>query len=239
MLNSKTAVIAVTLLSVTMSTAFSAPVMIDDFEDGFMNLIVDDGYLHSPTESRIESGLSGVIGDWRSSSVAWDEGLEDITLRINYRNNGVFSLAEASDTRGHASLSYGLGGPMDADLTDTGTNGVLVLTFLTADLAGTLQVDLSTLQGDQGKSTWTGPMPSGVFDTLTKMIIPLTGPGWTDNAALGAADRTSIDQIDIMLSGVSNGDYVIADIYTDVPEPATMGLMAMGGLALLRKRRKQ
>jgi len=239
MLNSKTVTTAATLLAVMTATAFSAPVMIDDFEaSSVAQLIVDDGFAHSPIEETTDLVNTGgeVLGSWRKTALRWDEGLETVTLRVDYRDSGVLSLAEASDTRGNVELHYGYQDFLNADLTDGGQNSNLVLTFLTADLAGTVEVKLVT-EVDSGESLWTGPTPSGLFNTPTKMIIPLFGAGWTDDPSSGAADRTDIDKLYITLHGVKNGDYVIDNIYTDVPEPASLLLAALGLPVLLKRRR--
>ncbi len=38
-------------------------------------------------------------------------------------------------------------------------------------------------------------------------------------------------------SGMSSGDYVFLDNILVVPEPATIGLLCLGGLALIRRKK--
>lgn len=239
MLNARMMITVVCLLALPLSSAFSDVIMIDDMEGGLVDF-ARDGATSSPGGiSRIDSGLTGVIGGRRMGILAYFSGPDFVTLRIDYVDTGVLGFSEGYDTEGRAGLVYGRMFQseidLNVDLTDGGTNGVLVITFLTADLAGTVKVDLETY-GASAKSTWIGPTPSGVFNTPTDMIIPLFGPGWTDDTL--PADRTNIDTITILLDGAPNGDYAIDEIYVDVPEPASLALLSIGALAMLKRRRK-
>jgi len=58
----------------------------------------------------------------------------------------------------------------------------------------------------------------------------------------GAPLATNVDQISLYLRGTDNGGYTSVlyefDVFGDVPEPASLGLLLLGGLVLLRRRRE-
>lgn len=232
---SKVLVIAVCLLALGVSAASSAVLMIDDFENGDTNLTVE-GTAPPNSKMNMQYGLSGVVKGKRYSYVQLDSGPDSLTTRVNYFDSGVFALSSGYNTRGQAQLGYGDDDYLNWDITDGGTNSLLIVEFLTADLAGILDVRLTTGYGG-GSSTWTGPTPGGLFNTPTEMMIPLSGAGWTDHSVDGPADRTDIDLIRITLHGVENGDYAIEQIYINTPEPASLALLSIGALAILKRRR--
>ena len=215
------------------SAAPAAIISIDDFAEGSTNLVVYDG---NATASDSDSSLAGVIGGRRDTDLLWLAGSNDAVLRINFRGTTEFALLAAGPaTQGEAALSYGQGGDLNADLTDSGSNEAIQLVFNTADFAGTLTITVET--AGVGTSVWTGATPSG----LNNVSIPdgILDVPFVDFA--GSASFSNVDSITVELEAAPSGDYAITRISAVpegyVPEPMTLGLLAVGGLAVLARKR--
>ncbi|MEI7836810.1 MAG: PEP-CTERM sorting domain-containing protein, partial [Planctomycetota bacterium] len=207
---------------------------VDDFESGSMNLAVD-GIDYPPTPSASLTLVADVIGGQRDVALDYLSGLYSSHVYVNRAKSGSFVLAEDPDTQARATLTYGAGGSLNADLAAQGPSSAFRFVFSTADLAGTLSIQASS--DGQGTSTWTGSTPGGLFNTNLDFDVPLSGSGWVA-ASGGGVNWGDVDKLTISLTGVANGDYVIRQIVV-VPEPATLSLIVLGGLASLLKRRRR
>lgn len=215
------------------SAASAAVITIDDFEDGYMNLAVDSGIDYSTTAPASLTSLAGVIGGQRNALLEYMVGPNYSRVFIDRANSGAFVLAEDPDTRARATLTYGAGGALNVDLAAQGPGSAIRFVFSTADLAGQLSIQASSVSPSR-ISTWTGSTPGGLFTTDMNFDVPLNDPGWFANSG-GGVDWHDVDRITITLTGVPNGDYVIREIVT-VPEPVSLLLLAMGSLPVIRRR---
>jgi hypothetical protein len=97
-----------------------------------------------------------------------------------------------------------------------------------------------------GTGTWDNPEVPGDGDWATWTFYINTSGTVTvtdgNNTVMGAMRLNGVASTEMWLSGgrsgmVLNGTALFDNITFDVPEPATMSLLALGGLAMLRRRR--
>ncbi len=146
------------------------------------------------------------------------------------------------------------------DLNETGTNGELFNSLSKVDII----LNPATINGSPDASgdvtgaeqaainqVYTG----GTLDatlSLTPLNLPVNaiGAGWADYAILTGIDPFTLSAADVLLFNISmdtlnnggeeiflSGTYSGQDVEDALPEPATLGILIVGGLALLRKRR--
>ena len=94
------------------------------------------------------------------------------------------------------------------------------------------------ISGPGNDATWTGataPSRPG-WDTVT---VPILESAWTVNSGTWAGLLADVDNLSIRIEHWSNLDTAGVDNITlAIPEPATLSLLALGGLAMLRRRRR-
>ena len=124
-----------------------------------------------------------------------------------------------------------------------GRNGSFIETFgqLVNGLTIGTQYDLSWYQGNFGAAIgpgYTGPNAIEVLIDSSSAgsgsLLPL-GPNWTTDSILFTATSTS-HQIDFRLLNTTTS-YLSIDGIALVPEPATLSLLVLGSLVVLKRRR--
>ena len=120
------------------------------------------------------------------------------------------------------------------DLSNVGAGVASYLVSLSTD-GGTVFAPLQSLQDD------VSPSGDGAADGTLNVFL-----SFGELSAGGATDRTNtvpyyirVEAMDgAVLSGGGSPTGEISEIEIFIPEPATMSLLALGGLALLRRRKK-
>jgi hypothetical protein len=119
------------------------------------------------------------------------------------------------------------------DLIDNGglPNDSFVVDFLSADHAGQLTLTVYNGPGTTVSSTQAFAAQESPF-SLTLLYSGFTGaPGF---------DWTNVSQIDMALASTADGDYdidYVGTTQTFIPEPASMSLIGLGMVALMRRRK--
>jgi hypothetical protein len=225
--------VLICVVGVSVGSASAAPIMIDSFNyggDATGPLLAVNGFSAFDTHTS-PAALNEVIGGYRTSSLTLTDGLYGVAVGVNAFNQGELAMTTSPSSSAQLSLQYaGDSGTGFApiDLTDGGLNDRLALEWTTIDFTGLLTIGINS-----------GADRSEI--TVNTLAGPFTGTPTVQDVLftdfVGSANLSAITSIDFTLDGALNGDYIL-DSIAAVPEPATMGLLLMGSLAALRRRRR-
>jgi hypothetical protein len=219
-----------------MTGSASAYHIIDDFIDGGFDVALAS--VGSLTDS--QTGLAGVIGGQRDivmTVTTHPGGPADGRAFVDDVVNKELSFANDPGVAGVLELKYGsfadtAPGPSDLN-EDFSGEIVLDLDVKEVDLNGWLTVDLDA-NGSLFSNTVPIPSSGGLVHVM--YFGPTGFPGLTE------ADLADVDGIQYTFSGPTNWDVrvkLLASNETISPEPATMSLLGVGVLTLIRRRRKR
>jgi len=202
---------------------------IDNFNDVSAQLVV------SPTIGMLTSDdtspTGNAIGGFRQLTASGGTGILGTVGKVE---DDAFSYANSPSSVGSMSIIYdadsaGLGG---IDLTDGNTSTGIIFSILYSDLPTSSTI---TIEGG-GTSTATATLPSGI-------LLPGDAQDFFVSFAdfVGAADLTNITSIQFdfepATTGIAGNDLILDNISTGVvPEPSSLALIALGGLAMMRRR---
>lgn len=215
--------------STLVGTALAAPINIDTFDLGSAQAVAMSGPATTGAESITDT--SQTIGGVRHYSVAGlgTGGAGMATLVVAADRLGLGTLTIAAPYAAQWTLRYGYTpsltpNDMNADLVGTG-NSDLRIDMLFAEYAYDLAVSL---------------VSNGHSVTTQLLSLPAHAsaqPVWIPFSSFAGIDPHDVDQIAVQWTGQPNGDYIINAIVADVPEPATLMLLASGALLALYRRR--
>jgi hypothetical protein len=212
------------------SAVASAIVVIDDFASGDYNNTVTGS---SMIAEAVRGPFAGILGGWRDSLVLHTGGPQNVQAVVV---GGRQYLNSDTETSGALFLQYdGNDGESETDLVQT--NGIMSpAANLAAENAfrldfpavnggplGPLTLSITVTTG-AGSFTHTGSVANGVGVVHTVAFSNFSGANFAD-----------VRRLDFAFRGSQATDFTLDQI-TAVPEPSTIAALAVGGLALLRRR---
>jgi len=178
----------------------------------------------------LETGLPNVLGGSRYSEVYNQVSATNANIEVD---NGGFDTSAGPSTWLIAILTYDANG---SGLNLNATHGTkITVTETSADFyAGGKDTVYSVTLVDGSDAADT------VSKTFSSLVNNPSMPADHDFlfSSYTGLDLTDIDKIIVTLETSYAQDSSFGSIHSDVPEPATLSLLALGGLALLRRRRK-
>jgi hypothetical protein len=246
----KTALVALALVAVAASA--QADVMIDSFDDMFppqtvtdlfgtdtlpVLEVADPAYISTGlVNGTSQTGLPNVLGGSRDATL-----YADPTDPGAYNHNAIIYGSRLIMNNGASGLSarlvleYGVGAPLDMDFAALSAH------------AFALEVDSSDL--DNRTPPLVIPCPITVTSGLgtageaTESVdLMVSAEGWSRVAfsEFTTIDWSDVDLItlDLNMHGVYGFDGSFATFKADVPEPATLSLLALGGAVVALRRRR-
>jgi len=177
------------------------------------------------------------LGTWESVA-GWSAGTTTMT-GSNLSADVTYQVFQDSGTGGYAYLYQVENTGLDQSWEIV--EGLTLSAFFGADANTTV----GYLTANQPSAFQAGtPFPDGVsVNPLSGPTISFLFPGYIDAIEVGEASRVLYVLGDFgptMITGnLINGHVASGSVAGPVPEPATMGLLAMGALALIRRRNRK
>ncbi len=219
----KRSTLLIGLMAVVLAASVASAATIDNFATGSVEYVANPG----TPDGGIQTGLTGVRGGVRETAVTVVSGAGELSLDIDGLSPQAAIFSAQASTEGNFSLKYGSlatgGSNLNVDL--SADNYLRIQFFSGALPQNALEVTMEISSNGQNGS-FTYDIAAGTEKLLLAFseISPLT--------------LTDVDGFALTFKNMSNAeDFTFSFIDTVVPEPATMSLLALGGIAMLKRRK--
>ena len=221
------------LISVGLSLAFAgaaSALVIDTFTNGTGVLSTYTGTGTGSITAAQAPGGTNPLGGRRDGNVTKNNitGIpEQVQISVG---SGEVSMSSDANTDASWSLIWGLvPGSVNADLSDGGTSNLFVVDVKNnASIGGSIAIDVYTGSGTLSKTV--NLTASATPYTVSIPFSSFTGAGnWSNTNKVTMTVDTTTEGFDTVWSLVGT---------TSVPEPASLTLLGLAAMALLRRRAK-
>ena len=215
------------MITVVLVTSFaSANTIIDTFTSAPHTQTVSS----TNSDTYVGSG-SGIIGGARETYIVHSTGTADVALSIGESISGAGQYSADSLNSGSFSLAYGSlmtgGTDLNADL--SGDNYIRILFYTGGEPEQEFDI-IATIDSTSGPTQKTFTVAAGSTEVYIEYALFGTP----------TINTSDIDGIKLYFNntGLGGQDMTFTIVDSVVPEPATMSLLALGGIAMLKRRKR-
>jgi len=177
-------------------------------------------------ESVTQTGLAGVLGGQRTGTLTkTDATTRSSAVGIGY---GEFAHSTGSQAKSNVLLEYGNVTVLNADFSSLGASEYFLLGGWTLD-QGTVTATLSLTSGATTQSKSITLSPADYYSPVDYTIA------FADFNLISFSD---VDVIRLELVNNNNAQDMSLSAFEATPEPATMALLALGGIGMLLRRKR-
>ena len=169
----------------------------------------------------------GILGGDRELLAEWQSGDQDVQVEADAGGNSLLTFSTGASTLG---IGRSIWRPIQtggADLTDAGAQTGIAVGVIFDDLPVNLEF---LIQGVGGSSIATLNLGGGIFAPTSEFL--------SFASFTGTVDFTQVNYITLRIIPLFPAtDLQIDFIESSTPEPATLSLLALGSIGLLRRRK--
>ncbi|MCA9295222.1 MAG: hypothetical protein KC983_01870 [Phycisphaerales bacterium] len=228
-------VLGVSALTAPVTAGIVLPTSIDDFTDTNspdFPLVVAAGI--TPTDSAVETGLSGVLGGARTTTLSLDGG-SGLAAGFVDNSNMIFELSSSLNTTAFLSFDYGAAAGA-SDLNANFLNAVgIEISIAGFDYASDAPLDVMVTLMSNGVERTANVAVTSVG---AQSVMLDFGSFSSMGGGGGAFSFGDIDRIGVQFPFQGGADFEIGSIQTAIPGPGVCVALAVAGLTGGRRRRR-